>query len=223
MSWPNSERSGAPLNVPVIFFASTSTHAGKPTFSASCSASTIRSWPFARSAIETTSPAAHDRGRHVQPLAVDEDRAVRHELPRFGARAAHAHPVDDVVQARLEQLQQVLAGRALALRRLGEVAAELPLEHAVDAAELLLLAQLLAVVGDAKTGLLSVLPRLGLELALGVERSTRAFQEKVGAFPSSQLAFGADISSQLSFQAVPTFPVQPECWSTPGVLRGDRP
>ena len=149
MSWPNSERSGAPLNVPVIFFASTSTHDGKPTFSASCSASTIRSWPFARSATETTSPAAHDRGRHVQPLAVDEDRAVRHELARFGARAAHAHPVDDVVEARLEQLQQVLAGRALALRRLGEVAAELPLEHAVDAAELLLLAQLLAVVGDA--------------------------------------------------------------------------
>src|SRR6266542_11122 len=56
MSCPNSDRSGAPLNVPVIFLTSTSTHEGKPTFSASCSASWMRSWPFARSVTPTTSP-----------------------------------------------------------------------------------------------------------------------------------------------------------------------
>src|SRR5438067_5276793 len=57
MSCANSERSGAPLNVPVIFFGSTSTHDGKPTFSASCSASWMRSCDFALSVVDTTSPA----------------------------------------------------------------------------------------------------------------------------------------------------------------------
>ena len=38
-------------------------------------------------------------------------------------------------------------------------------------------------------------PGLGVELALGVERSTRAFQEKVGPFPSRQLAFRSGVTS----------------------------
>ena len=101
------------------------------------------------------------------PLTVIE--LWRDELPRFGARRAEAHPVDDVVEARLEQLQQVLAGRALAARGLGEVAAELALEHAVDAAQLLLFAQLVAVVRHAHAGLHAVLAGLGVQLALGVE------------------------------------------------------
>jgi hypothetical protein len=44
-----------------------------------------------------------------------------------------------------------------------------------------------------------MLTRLGVELALGVERSTRAFQEKVGAFPSRQLTFGSEVSSHVVF------------------------
>src|SRR5665213_685987 len=56
MSWPNSERSGAPLNVPESFFGSTSTHAGKPTFSASCSASMMRNCVFDFSTTPTASP-----------------------------------------------------------------------------------------------------------------------------------------------------------------------
>jgi len=47
----------------------------------------------------------------------------------------------------------------------------------------------------AHAGLHAMLTGLGVQLALGVERSTRAFQEKVGAFPSRQLAFGSDVSS----------------------------
>src|SRR5207237_8533492 len=57
MSWPNSERSGAPLKVPANFFTSTSTHDGKPILSASCNASTMRSCVLAPSLTATTSPA----------------------------------------------------------------------------------------------------------------------------------------------------------------------
>ena len=56
MSWPNSERSGAPLNIPAIFLTSTSTHDGKPIFSASCSESTMRNCVLAPSLTEITSP-----------------------------------------------------------------------------------------------------------------------------------------------------------------------
>ena len=90
MSCPNSERSGAPLNVPVIFFASTSTHDGKPTFSASCSASWMRSCDFALSVVggratSVTLAAVVDfeaastvRGRETQRLAQDRlDEAAR--------------------------------------------------------------------------------------------------------------------------------------------------
>jgi hypothetical protein len=38
---------------------------------------------------------------------------VRDELARFGARDRETHAVDDVVEAALEQLQQVLARGAL--------------------------------------------------------------------------------------------------------------
>src|SRR5258706_6652233 len=57
MSCANSERSGAPLYVPAIFFGSTSTHEGKPTFSANCNASVMRSCDFDFSVTVTTSPA----------------------------------------------------------------------------------------------------------------------------------------------------------------------
>src|SRR5579862_8484427 len=92
-------------------------------------------------------------------------------------------------------MQQVRARRALALRRLGEIAAELSLEHAVDAAKLLLLAHLLAVVGRARTRAHAVLPGLGVELALRVERAARAFEEQVGSFAARELAFGSDVTS----------------------------
>src|SRR5580765_5770046 len=74
MSWANSERSGAPLNVPDIFLTSTSTQEGKPTFSASCSASWIRSWPLAFSVTPTTSEdlTSADGTLSTLPLTVIE-------------------------------------------------------------------------------------------------------------------------------------------------------
>ncbi len=58
-----------------------------------------------------------------------------------------------------QQLQQTLAGDALGTRRLCVELAELALQHAEGAARFLLLAQLLAVVGQARPGLLAVLAR----------------------------------------------------------------
>ena len=63
----------------------------------------------------------------------------------WAREAAKPEAVDDVVEPPLEHHQQVLAGDALAAVGLLEVEAELALEHAVDALDLLLLAQLQAV------------------------------------------------------------------------------
>src|SRR4030095_7257808 len=119
----------------------------------------------------------------VDDLAVDGDRAVAHELARLRARRAEAHPIDDVVEPRLEELQQIRAGRALAPRGLAEIAAELPLEDPVRAAQLLLLAQLVAVVGHPHARSHPVLTGLRVELALRFERAARALQEEGSAFP----------------------------------------
>src|SRR3546814_12422177 len=82
----------------------------------------------------------------------------------------------DVVQAGFEQLQQVLAGVALPGRGLLVVVAELALEQAVDALDLLLLTQLGGVVGQlAATGVgRAVLAGFLFQLALGVQRQRRA-------------------------------------------------
>src|SRR6266498_2210956 len=64
------------------------------------------------------------------------------ELACLVTRAPEAGAVHHVVQAGLQELQEGLAGHALALGGLLVVAVELPLEHPVDAPRLLLLAQL---------------------------------------------------------------------------------
>ena len=65
-----------------------------------------------------------------------------------GPGRREAHPVDDVVEAQLERAEQVLAGHAGPVLGVDEVVAELALEDAVGAADLLLLAQLQAVLAD---------------------------------------------------------------------------
>ena len=130
-------------------------------------------------------------------LAVDGERLVRDELARLGARAAEAHAVDHVVQARLEQRQQVRAGVALAALGLGEVAAELALQHAVHALDLLLLAQLQAEVAGARAAGAAVLAGLGFELGLVADGAARALQEQVGAFTAGEFGLGAEVTCHL--------------------------
>ena len=80
--------------------------------------------------------------------AVDGEVAVADELAGLGSRRREAHPVDDVVEAQLERAEEALAGHAGAVLGVVEVVPELALEDAVDAADLLLLAKLEAVVAD---------------------------------------------------------------------------
>src|SRR5919112_386697 len=84
--------------------------------------------------------------RDVDLLAVDEEVAVVDQLARVAARPGEAGAVDHVVQAALQQLQQVVTGLAGPPRRLVVVADELLLEDAVGEAGLLLLAELQQVL-----------------------------------------------------------------------------
>src|SRR5919197_335685 len=70
----------------------------------------------------------------VDAPAVDRPVTVADHLAGLATRGGEAEADDDVVQARLEQRQQVLARDARLARRLVVVAAELALEHAVVAA-----------------------------------------------------------------------------------------
>src|SRR6187551_2779405 len=116
------------------------------------------------------------------------------ELPCLGTRRRETHAVNDVVEPRFEHPEQVLSGRAFDLRRLLVIAAELPLEHAVHAAQLLLLAQLHAIVREPRTPLTGAAGR-HFELALLLERLQAALQEQVRAFATGKLAGGSSVSS----------------------------
>src|SRR3972149_1773297 len=115
---------------------------------------------------------------------------------RQAARSAETHAVGNVVEARFEQLQQPFAGDALGARGLGVGLAELAFEHAIDAARLLLFAQLLAVVREARTAFLAVLAR-GVAAPLDgafVGEAFLAFAEKLLALPAALAALGVEIS-----------------------------
>src|SRR6478609_666532 len=96
-------------------------------------------------------------GRDVDLLAVDLEVAVHDELAGLAARPGEAGAVDHVVEAALEQLQEVVAGLALATAGLLVVADELLLHHAVGEASLLLLTELQQVLGllDAAAAVLA--------------------------------------------------------------------
>ena len=81
------------------------------------------------------------------------------------AGAGEAGAVDDVVQPRLEDLQQVVTGLALATHCLLVVATELLLQHAVAVLGLLLLLQLQEVLAllDARAAVLAGRVRTTLE------------------------------------------------------------
>src|SRR5215471_7629289 len=136
----------------------------------------------------------HLVGRDGHRLLVYGDRLVTHQLARLGARRRESHAVHHVVQAALEQPQQVLASRAGLARRFLVVITELPLQHTVHAAQLLLLAQLQPVVREALPPLALDAPRRHRELALVFQRLDAALQEQVGALAASELALGTQIT-----------------------------
>src|SRR3954471_16899845 len=90
---------------------------------------------------------AHGVTRDRHAPAVDGDVPVADELARLRSARSPAGTEHDVVESQFEQLEQVLTGHALAAVRLLVDAAELLLHQTVDAARLLLLAQLQQVLG----------------------------------------------------------------------------
>ena len=109
---------------------------------------------------------------------------------RLGARRGEAEPVDDVVEAGLEQAQQVVAGDAALLVRLLVVGAELRLEEAVVAARLLLLPQLQQILAllDAAATVLTRRIRAALDGAF-LGQAALALQKELDALPAALLAF----------------------------------
>ena len=133
--------------------------------------------------------------RDVDAAAVHLEVAVAHELARLRARRREAEAVHDVVEARLEHAQELLAGDAGAPRRLLVVRAELLLEQAVVAARLLLLAQLQEVLAllDAAAAVLTRRIRAALDRAL-LGQAALALQEELQAFATADAALRAEIS-----------------------------
>src|SRR5205814_9805141 len=123
----------------------------------------------------------HPVGSDVVPLAVDQDVAVVDELARRERRGGELGAVDDSVEARLKQRDQVLGGVALAPGRLLVGARELLFgEVAVVALRLLLGAQLQAEIGDL---LLAALAVLAWAVGTLVDRGFRAAPDVLAHTP----------------------------------------
>src|SRR5215208_6817951 len=136
-------------------------------------------------------------GGDVDLPAVDGHVRVAHQLARLVAAAGQAAPVDHVVEACLQQLEQRLAGDALPAGRLDVVDVELLLEHAVDAAGLLLLPQLQVVLALLEPAAAVLAGRVGslLHRALGA-LALGALEEELGLLAPAEPAVRAGVSRQ---------------------------
>ena len=145
--------------------------------------------------IVITSSGLHLVAGDVDAAAVDRPVAVADQLPGLAARGGEAEPHQDVVEAALEQAQQVLAGDALLAAGLVVVVAELLLEHLVVAARLLLLAQLVAVLGLAHAAAAVLARRVGAALdAALVGEAALALEEQLLALAAALLALGSGVA-----------------------------
>src|SRR5918996_6520417 len=137
----------------------------------------------------------HVVARDVHAATVHLEMAVADDLPRLRARGGEAEPVDDVVEARLEHAQQLLAGDPRPLGRLLVVVAELLLEDAVIAARLLLLAELEQVLRllDPAAPVLARRIAAPLDGAL-LRQAALALEEELHALAAAELALRPETS-----------------------------
>jgi hypothetical protein len=110
---------------------------------------------------------------------------VAHKLASFGTCRSKPHAINRIVETTLQQAQQVFTRRSLQLGSTLIVIAELTLEYAVHATELLLFTKLQAVIRHARTTLRRATRRY-LELALRLKRPYAAFQKQIRAFAAGQ-------------------------------------
>src|SRR5690606_38882131 len=87
----------------------------------------------------------HERGNVGFP-AVDGEVPVPDQLPGLRSRIGKPHPVDNVVQPALQELQQIVTSHTTLADRFAIELAKLRFENAVVPARLLLFAQLHAVL-----------------------------------------------------------------------------
>src|SRR3954451_4498752 len=137
----------------------------------------------------------HLVGGDVDAASVDGPVAVADELAGLPARGGEAEAHEHVVEAALEDAQQVLAGDALLTGSLLVVVAELLLEDAVVAARLLLLPQLHAVLGLLLAPAAVIAGRVGAALdAALVGQAALALEEQLLPLTAALLALGRVIA-----------------------------
>src|SRR4051794_20418874 len=140
----------------------------------------------------------HLVGGDVDAAAVDRPVPVPDQLAGLAARGGEAEAHEHVVEAALEDAQQVLARDALLAGSLLVVVAELLLEDAVVAAGLLLLAQLDAVLGLLLAPAAVVARRVGAALdAALVGQAALTLEEELLALAAALLALGTRVASHL--------------------------
>src|SRR5215211_3705969 len=143
---------------------------------------------------------AHPVRRDVDLAAVDPDVAVAHQLAGHVAGLGEAGPVDHVVQARLQDLEQDLTGLAGLSVGLFVVTAELLLQHAVDAAGLLLLTkleQVLAVLGATAAVLAR---RVGPDLDRALRGlALAALEEQLHLLAPAHAAVGSGVTGHVKY------------------------
>src|SRR5215469_4890783 len=141
----------------------------------------------------------HPVGRDVHPVAVDQDVAVLDQLAARVPARREPGAEHDVVQAALQDLEQRLAGTARLARGLGVVARELLLEHAVDAAGLLLLADLQQVLAVLLPDPAVLTRRVRTDLDRALRRvALRALEEELDLLTAAQLAVRPGVTSHRS-------------------------
>src|SRR5262249_44398589 len=123
------------------------------------------------------------------------------QLPRLAPRGREARAIHTVIKPALKQKQQVFTRDASLPRSPVEVIAELSFENKVDALDLLLLAELLAISGQrlsAAHGIAMLSGRLSAALFNRTGRFVTAIslEEKFCAFAAAQAAHRISIPSQ---------------------------
>src|SRR5712692_4356101 len=135
--------------------------------------------------------------RRLGDLGVHDDVAVRDELAGLRAGLRESGAIDRVVETALEIDEQRLTRRALLLRRALEGVRHLLLEHAVNAAGLLLLTKLEREVGDLAAALLVHAGRRAALLEGALGDALLALEEELHALAAAQAADGTGVTSHL--------------------------
>src|SRR5665213_1971470 len=132
--------------------------------------------------------------RDVDPVPVDQEVAVAHELTRLVTTGCESRTVDDVVETALEDAQQVLAGTARLAARLFVIATELLFEDAVNARALLLLTHLQQVLAVLSATATVLARRVRTDFDRALRRvALSALEEELGLLPAASLAVGAGV------------------------------